>query len=44
LLLTLVRTQEAGETYLEGMIVEVKDSQRALPTVAATAPGALVAS
>jgi PAS domain S-box-containing protein len=43
-LLTLVRTQEAGETYLEGMIVEVKDSQRTLPTVAATAPGALVAS
>jgi PAS domain S-box-containing protein len=43
-LLTFLRTQEAGESYLEGMIVEVKDSPRALPTVAATAHGALVAS
>jgi PAS domain S-box-containing protein len=28
-LLTIVRTQEAGETYLEGMILEGKDTQRA---------------
>jgi hypothetical protein len=39
-----VRTHEAGESYLEGMIVEVKEALRPLPTVPAMADDALLTS